>query len=55
MNDGLVVINTGSYCRPLTGTAVDITESAVIVRAIEPRNGEFHLGEKVAEFPLARR
>lgn len=54
-NDELVVINTGSYCRPLTGTAVDVTESSVIVRSVDSRNGEFHLGAKLAEFPLARR
>jgi predicted phosphodiesterase len=55
MPDGLVVINTGSYCRPLGGTAVDLTESRVIVRAIDARSDEFRLGATLAEFPLARR
>lgn len=55
MPSGLVVINTGSYCRPLGGSAVDLTESGLIVREITPRNGEFRLGPTIAEFPLARR
>lgn len=55
MPHGLVVINTGSYCPPLGASAVDLTESAVIVRAVEKRAAEYRLGATLAEFPLARR
>lgn len=52
---GVTVINTGSFCPPFGGYAVDIFADALVVRRIEPRNGEFRAGERVAEFPLARR
>jgi predicted phosphodiesterase len=49
------VINTGSYCPPLGGTAVDLTADQVVVRSIVSRGGEFRLGDVRARFPLARR
>ncbi len=55
MPSGIVIINTGSYCPPLGGTAVDLTAHAVIVRAIDLRGGEFRPGATLAEFPLAGR
>ena len=51
---GVTVVNTGSFCPPLGGTLVDVIDDKLIVRAIAARSGEFHVGEKVAEFPLAR-
>lgn len=53
MPSGVVVINTGSYCPPLGGTAVDLLPGRLVVRRIEARRGEFHPGDTVAEFPLA--
>ncbi len=50
---GLVSINTGSFVPPLGGYAVDIAPPALTVRRVELRRGEFHAGERVAEFPLA--
>lgn len=53
MPTGVTVINTGSYCPPLGGTAVDVTDDTVTVRPVELRNGEFRLGSALAQFPLA--
>jgi predicted phosphodiesterase len=50
---GLVIINTGSFCRPFGGQMVDITRGRLTVRRIAIRRGEFHPGRTVAEFPLA--
>ncbi len=50
---GIVVVNTGSFCRPLGGCAVDLAGDRVIVRRVELRHGEFHAGATIAEFSLA--
>lgn len=55
MPDGVVVINTGSFCPPLGGYAVDLTAASLTIRRVDRRGDEFHPGEAVAEFPLARR
>lgn len=55
MPDGLVVINTGSYCPPLGATVVDVSATAVTVREVTVQGGEFRPGGTVAEFPLAER
>lgn len=49
---GLVVINTGSLCRPFLGLAVDIHPKRLLVRRISERAGEFHPGGGLAEFRL---
>ena len=49
---GVVVINTGSFCRPFGALAADIGSGFLRVRRIERRGGEFHPGRSVAEFPL---
>jgi predicted phosphodiesterase len=51
----VTVINTGSFCPPLGGYAVDLASESVAVRRVELRAGEFRAGEVVAEFPLAAR
>lgn len=51
---GIVVINTGSFCPPLGGYALDIAPACLTVRRVDCRAGEFHPGRTVAEFPLAR-
>jgi predicted phosphodiesterase len=51
---GVTVINTGSFCPPLGGYAVDLTEENLVVRDIVSRAGEFRPGEIVQTFPLAR-
>jgi predicted phosphodiesterase len=50
---GITVINTGSFCRPLPGFAVDLSTDTLSVRRIEQRRGEFYPGEVIATFPLA--
>lgn len=50
-----VVINTGSFCRPLGGFAADVSASRVIVRRVVLRRDEFRLGDTIAEIPLADR
>ncbi len=51
--DGVLVINTGSFCPPLGGRVVDLAADQLTVRTLERRGGEFHAGAVVAEFPLA--
>lgn len=51
--EGIVVINTGSFCPPFGGFAVDLTPHQLIVRRIESRGGEFRAGAVLAEFALA--
>lgn len=50
---GVVVINTGSFCRPFGAMAVEISGETIRVRRIEQQAGAFHPGAFVAEFPLA--
>ena len=50
---GVVVINTGSFCQPFGGCAVDLAGGRVSVRHIVTRGGEFHAGATFAEFSLA--
>jgi len=50
--DGRTVINTGSFCPPLGGFAVDVGPAAVRVRRVEFRAGEFRLSENIAELAL---
>jgi predicted phosphodiesterase len=52
---GVTVINTGSFCPPLGGTLVDVTDHRLVVRAVVLRSGEFRVGDMIAEFPLARK
>ncbi|HMD60573.1 MAG TPA: metallophosphoesterase [Opitutaceae bacterium] len=48
---GIVVVNTGSFCRPFGAMAAEISPGLVRVRRVELRRGEFHPGSTVAEFP----
>lgn len=50
---GPTVVNTGSFCPPLGGCAVDVTDEVVQVRRIVARGGKFHIGRAVAAIPLA--
>jgi predicted phosphodiesterase len=52
-SSGVVVINTGSFCRPFGAMAAEISAGRIAVRRIEARGGAFHPGAQVAEFPLA--
>lgn len=49
---GPVIINTGSFCPPIGGLAVDVANTALQVRRIQRHAGEFHAGGLVAEFRL---
>lgn len=51
--DGRVVINTGSFCRPLGRLVVDVAPDHLIVRRVVRRGMDYHPGERVAEFALA--
>jgi predicted phosphodiesterase len=51
--NGVVVINTGSFCQPFGGYAVDLTPGRLTVRCVEVRGGDYHPGATVAEFALA--
>jgi predicted phosphodiesterase len=51
--EGVTVINTGSFCPPLGGYVVDLTDERIAVRSVELRSGEFRPGDVVTEFPLA--
>jgi predicted phosphodiesterase len=49
---GIVVINTGTFCPPFGGSAVDVTPDRLVVRRVDEHRGEFHPGAVLAEFPL---
>lgn len=51
---GPVVINTGSFLRPLGGNLVDIAGEHVVVRRIERGRGGFGAGKLLAQIPLTR-
>ena len=53
MPDGLRVINTGSFCPPLGGCCVDVSDETLTVRSIATRAGEFRVGATQATFRLA--
>lgn len=50
---GIVVINTGSFCRPFGAMALEITPGRLRVRQVTARGGRFHPGAAVADFPVA--
>jgi predicted phosphodiesterase len=50
---GVTVVNTGSFCPPLGGFAVDVAEDQLTVRRVDLHAGEFRAGAAVASFPLA--
>ena len=52
MPSGIVVVNTGSFCRPFGAMAAEVTPDRIRVRAVEYRRGAFHAARKVAEFPI---
>ncbi len=49
---GVVVINTGAFCRPFGALAVDLEPRRLAVRRVEARGGGYQAGKVVAEFPL---
>ena len=53
MASGIVVINTGSFCRPFGAMAADIYPDRIRVREVEARRGVFRAGKKVKEFILS--
>lgn len=50
---GVVVINTGSFCRPFGGCAIDLAGGRLSVHRIVQRAGEFQVTGTLAEFSLA--
>jgi predicted phosphodiesterase len=53
MKSGLVVVNTGSFCRPFGAMVAEIGSGMVRVRRVHAKGGEFRPGPTVAEFPLS--
>jgi predicted phosphodiesterase len=49
---GVIVIDTGAFCIPFAGLAVDVARDRLTVRRIASRRGEFYPGAAVAEFRL---
>ncbi len=50
---GVVVINTGSFCRPFGGLTAEVTPDRLRVRKVVFRGNAFHPGPKVADFSLS--
>jgi predicted phosphodiesterase len=50
---GIVVINTGSFCRPYGPMTAEITADQIRIRRVELRRGGFHPGPELARFPLS--
>jgi predicted phosphodiesterase len=53
LRDGRVLVNTGSFCAPFGGYAVDVESEVACVRRIDWERGEFRPGAVIAEFRLA--
>ncbi|MEO6876081.1 MAG: hypothetical protein ABI222_14785 [Opitutaceae bacterium] len=51
--DGLVILNTGSFCPPSGGCAIDVGTDRLTLRRIVEHRGGFHFGKTMAEFALA--
>lgn len=51
--EGVTVLNTGSFCPPLSGCVIDVTADHVTLRRIIEKRGDFRLGATVKEFALA--
>jgi predicted phosphodiesterase len=52
--DGLLIINTGSFCPPLGCRVVEISGDRLTLRRVVRRQDRFHPGVVLAEFDLAR-
>jgi hypothetical protein len=50
---GIVVLNTGSFCRPFGPMVAEITDDRIRIRTVESRRGQFHPGGEVAGFSLS--
>jgi predicted phosphodiesterase len=53
MPSGIIVINTGSFCRPFGAMVAEVGAATLLVRRVVRRDGAFHPGPQVAEFPLS--
>lgn len=51
-SSGIIVVNTGSFCRPFGAIAVEISPERFRVRRVEFKRGAFHPGPEMASFPL---
>lgn len=49
---GVVVVNTGSFCKPFGAMTAEVSGDAFRVHRVVSRKGDFHRGDPVAEFPL---
>jgi predicted phosphodiesterase len=49
---GVVVVNTGSFCKPFGAMGAEISDGMIRVHRIDSKKGQFHRGADVAEFSL---
>jgi predicted phosphodiesterase len=52
MPSGIIVVNTGSFCRPFGAMAAEVGAGTLAVRKVVARAGAFHPGPGVAKFPI---
>lgn len=52
MPSGIIVVNTGSFCRPFGAMAAEVGAGTLAVRRLVARDGAFRPGPRVAEFPI---
>jgi predicted phosphodiesterase len=50
---GVVVVNTGSFCRPFGAMTAEVSPDNVRIRGVSYRSGAFHPGARVADYPLS--
>ena len=53
MPSGIVVVNTGSFCRPFGAMAAEVAADSIRVRSVVRRGAGFRPGPTVAEFALS--
>jgi len=52
MPSGFIVINTGSFCRPFGGLAVDLEPGKLTVRRVLSVRGQYRAGEVLRRFKV---
>jgi predicted phosphodiesterase len=50
---GVVVVNTGSFCRPFGALVLEISPGRIRIREVTSKGGVFHLGTEIAAFATA--
>jgi predicted phosphodiesterase len=50
---GITVLNTGSFCRPLGCAVVELTETMLVLRNVRLKKGSYYPAEQICELSLA--